>query len=236
MPVTREVIVASLLVLAHVVGCKSRTDRATPVSDAGAGNQPDASRPGDLALRRYAFNPDASSAPFARPCEGPHPYIDAASGFVACANGSLHRPQKGVCPSPTLPRARVLAKPSVGKMECARDADCREKRFGRCEYGTSMGHQIGTRCTYGCTRDEECAKGWLCVCGEPAGQCQRAHCSVDSDCGDGLLCASFGQRDTEKGFACQTPADECGGDNDCARSYQCLLAEGGRRTCGARIP
>jgi hypothetical protein len=73
----------------------------------------------------------------------------------------------------------------------------------------------------------------LCFCPDEtrAGECQRASCSSDADCGGGL-CASYDAqpRCGHRAFACQRPDDECLVDADCAGLDVCTVRDG-RRVC-----
>jgi hypothetical protein len=79
-----------------------------------------------------------------------------------------------------------------------------------------------TSCFYGCVTDEECGAGKACVCGDPVGQCMRALCKSDGDCGE-LSCMSY----THPGdcgpslLACHTPQDRCQTDRDCPGFMKC---------------
>jgi hypothetical protein len=105
---------------------------------------------------------------------------------------------------------------------------------GYCTYGF-LG---GVMCAYGCLEDSECEPGYACQCGSNIGSCVPADCRTDADCAPGLLCTEF---DASRGcgtftFACQTPDDTCGGDDDCGPAgHSCSggLAHG-PRTCGEK--
>jgi hypothetical protein len=77
----------------------------------------------------------------------------------------------------------------------------------------------GSYCEYGCVTDTDCAQGYVCLCGNPVGQCVPASCGADGDCGN-ALCVSYTQSPGCGGtaFRCQSPLDECASDLDCASS------------------
>jgi hypothetical protein len=123
------------------------------------------------------------------------------------------------------------------------DTDCVALPEGRCLTIPGVSAPCGpgqpsTVCVYGCTVDEDCGDGQICVCGVPTGRCVAAGCTTNADC-DGLYCASNGSPDTLTAFTCQTPRDTCMIDADCPASTQpytrasCAPAE--ERTC-ATVP
>ena len=145
------------------------------------------------------------------PCENPTPVGD---GFERCGDGPIHRPSVEVCTS-SLPRpvADPIAPPLDG--QCQSDADCVDMPHGYCETGVQA---PGMFCQYGCVKDADCGAGFICLCGDPVGECVSSSCTSDADCGAGLRCQSY---DSSHGcgflsFACQTPDDTCGSDADCA--------------------
>ncbi|HEX2870847.1 MAG TPA: ferritin-like domain-containing protein [Polyangiaceae bacterium] len=147
------------------------------------------------------------------PCNNPVP---VAPGYERCANGTIHRVAIEACTS-SLPRpAPSVALPGGN---CETDADCTEKPHGYCNVtaGAGAGAGAGAYCSYGCVTDADCLADYICVCGEPIGQCAYSTCKSDADCGGELRCqsydASFGCDSV--GFACQTPQDACGSDTDC---------------------
>lgn len=148
------------------------------------------------------------------PCNAPS---EVSPGYESCDNGTVHRPEIEDCPS-QLPRlaSMKIAPPVEGS--CTADTDCADMPHGYC---TTGGQLPGTFCAYGCVKDSECGDGNICMCGEPVGHCVSASCTSDRDCGAGLRCQSY---DQSQGcgilsFACQSPADTCGGDADCAGGY-----------------
>jgi hypothetical protein len=112
---------------------------------------------------------------------------------------------------------------------CSADADCDERPNGYCNLSS---FEPSCYCNYGCTNDEECGEGRICLCGSPVGQCVPADCRSDADCGQGLRCTSYV---TEPGcggtgFRCQTPEDDCASDSDCDQGSQCS-SDGVSHTC-----
>ncbi|HEX4339729.1 MAG TPA: ferritin-like domain-containing protein [Polyangiaceae bacterium] len=147
------------------------------------------------------------------------PETDAGTlgGYETCQGGVLHRTKKAECPS-SIPRPGIIV-PSTGGApstvnQCQRDADCTEKPHGFCEPGTQI---LAGFCSYGCIDDSECMAGQICACGDPIGRCTNAACTVDSECATGL-CASYVPAPGCPGiaFACQSEADTCLSDADCA--------------------
>lgn len=172
------------------------------------------------------------------PCEDPQ---QLPGGFVACANGSLHRPEPGVCPS-SVPRPDPVHDNFGGAPSDCYDADCADlgDQAFCSEYPYCWGSAVatGVQCWLGCTTDADCPAGRVCLCGEhfavpgiPTGLCIEARCQSDADCPSGLLCASAMGDYEELTFACQTPQDECGGNLDCEE--YCAVTLGGSRECGS---
>ncbi|HEY6079258.1 MAG TPA: ferritin-like domain-containing protein, partial [Polyangiaceae bacterium] len=69
--------------------------------------------------------------------------------------------------------------------------------------------------------------GAICECGFPispsGGVCRNAGCRVDSDCGPGLLCATYATFCGYGGFACQSVRDQCASDLDCGGMGSCYM-------------
>jgi len=159
------------------------------------------------------------------PCDAPMP---AGDGYERCDDGTVHRPAIKECTS-KLPRPPVMTAPTPQDV-CASDADCTMKPHGYCVEGGGDAPP-GLYCEYGCVKDSECGDGQICVCGDPVGQCAQAKCKSDADCGAGLRCQSY---DSSNGcgilaFACQTPADTCASEADCAGEY--CDASAGKFSC-----
>jgi hypothetical protein len=171
---------------------------------------------------------DGPSPSLALVCE---PWI--RGGWERCNGGVLHRLEIAQCPS-QLPRPFPLAlrdeDAGPPMIECERDVDCTERAHGECVLSESS----DTYCRYGCTRDDECAPGFACVCGHTIGRCQRARCRSDADCGDGLRCLGWDSPGCGGGYplSCQTAEDECIGDADCGAGEVCGLGYyADRRRC-----
>ncbi len=168
-------------------------------------------------------------------CENP---IDVGGGFVRCDAGQVHRASPGSCPS-EVPRAEQIGDPMLCSVEmgcCSFDADC----AGPNQYcASSSGLELGPSCQTGCIEDADCGAGMICLCGDlPMGQCVSAQCKVDDDCSGDLLCTNWVTDDgcgARVEFACQTPADECGGPGDCQEGQECILVDGFRR-CEVSLP
>lgn len=158
-------------------------------------------------------------------CENPQPRIGPdgqPTGFVDCANGFSHRESKATCGT-TLPRSTTCGSgvpiddAGIALGECAADGDCTAQTNGYCEL--SVGGLVGASCfcNYGCRTDADCATGMICACGAPVGQCvPTQNCLTDADCGPGLLCVTSSDGACGFTFACQTAADTCSSDADCA--------------------
>jgi len=169
------------------------------------------------------------------PCNGPAELTSPPSGYVMCTSGMIHRPEKRQCPE-TIPRASTI---DAGA-DCHRDADCTAKPHGHCEWLSGLTQTSGTICVYGCVRDEECAAGQICLCGEVTGTCVgSANCVTDSDCGGSLLCAGYYEVCEQTRFACQSPEDTCGGSGDCQSTPSCpgcnaCIKTGTKASCAMR--
>jgi hypothetical protein len=152
-----------------------------------------------------------------------------APGIQACDYGRfVHRIEALSCP---LPERNPPGSPgSVDDAECDRDDDCAGDeyciRFSDIDGGTYH------RCVKPCVEDSDCGVGRLCACEPrrrsvgsepvPLGTCRSATCTSDADCGPNSFCRAPVDLescqvplDTWFRFACQTPADECSGANEC---------------------
>jgi hypothetical protein len=160
----------------------------------------------------------------------------------------MHRARIADCPS-LLPRASGGQCTSIGgamaELPCAQDADCTARPLGACMLVPTT-HYPGCGCVYGCTRDADCAAGQICECADPVGQCRAAACTDDSRCPAGSLCASADLGwggctffPPARGYQCQTTADVCLTDLQCAApSPACAFsAAAGTRGCHeAQVP
>jgi hypothetical protein len=206
---------------------------------------------GILCLGANSCEEDATRAPTRR-ASACVPGDTLAGGYERCANGLVHRPAAGVCPS-VVPRpgpadsgattasdggtARFVPSPTL---ECLQDSDCDAAPYGYCWV------DVAQYCRYGCVTDSDCEADEVCRCGELTGSCQPAACRTDADCGAGLLCGSNGSDAfCAQGLACQTPEDECAGDADCPSGQTCVrlpldpsqpaLGLGTKRVCASLV-
>jgi hypothetical protein len=129
------------------------------------------------------------------PCVEPTPLLIAGqdTGYDTCSGGILQRRAATACPS-LLP------------------ASCANEDAG-------VAADSGEACTQGCTSDNDCIFGFICVCGDPIGVCEQASCKTDADCPNGSSCAEYDPNDLAcgtVGFACQSPYDQCLTNADCA--------------------
>lgn len=183
-------------------------------------------------------------------CRNPRPL---ANGYVQCTGDWLHRPSKAACP------IRIDSgqggegggghdgggnSGAGGFGEgCTTDADCTARPYGHCEETRAA---FGAACYYGCSVDEDCGAGEICVCGPKAGVCSQADCVTDADCGDGV-CAGNSLAHVGGAvcdavvaapyrFACQTSEDECTGNDDCGSDQeQCAFTVNARRCEGESV-
>lgn len=170
-------------------------------------------------------------------CRNPQPRTVGGepTGFVDCEGGSSYRVEKRDCPS-FVPRANVECKPLYAVPDggyagnCKTDADCTASPNGYCSLPSGAGNILPTcSCNYGCIRDEDCGAGRICFCGNPVGYCAPAtNCTTDHDCGGSFSCMTYVTNPGCGGtaFACQTAADNCVNDTDCAVGSQCTLVNG----------
>jgi hypothetical protein len=134
-----------------------------------------------------------------------------------------------------VPRAAAVTNYSPLYDECEFDAECSALPHGHC--APREGGQVRI-CVPGCVTDQDCDPGRICACDDPVGRCVPATCTSRADCTPGFECASYttGPGCFATGFACQTPADGCGGeaDNICVGLFAnptfCVFQED-RRQC-----
>jgi hypothetical protein len=217
-----------------VAGCSSSSgpdgamDRPTKAADGGFVDTglADTGATGDAPTTRAKFL-----------CNAPVPLVQGAdTGFDVCDTGFVHRSSVHACPS-ALPRStacgglRVDAGVDAGNVGCSADTDCTAHPDGMCSASDPLVGVPGAGCScyYGCQSDSDCGAGKICLCGSPVGVCVSSSCSTDADCGAGSLCTmstATGTCPSGVPFACQTPQDTCGGDQDC-------MGEAGRsKACG----
>ena len=166
-----------------------------------------------------------------RECKSPQPVLRAGkdTGMVKCAGGWTHRARAADI-SATVPRDTTCDQSyghGHGESQCAMDRECTAQAFGRCVtgyLGPPGGLLIPCHCRYGgCVRDADCRSDEICVPGEFAGECVRATCTTEADCGDGL-CASGGVAS----YSCQESGDECNSAADCGWREVCTDGQGSR--------
>ena len=127
--------------------------------------------------------------------------------------------------------------PSAPDFRCEFDSDCTEAANGDCYFYIDSYDQIyeGTRCSYGCEVDADCAAGTVCECSGGNHRCVAANCVTDDDCDANQLCIrtdAFDGCSTNIHYACQTPRDECAQNSDCPGDAECDFdSEVGRHTC-----
>jgi hypothetical protein len=169
----------------------------------------------------------ACSAPATplRICDDPGPILirGAQTGFDFCTGGPAHRSKIVACAA----FEHAAGKCGGTEMfpmssECANNADCIGKQIFAPVCFAAPGN-VSCSCAPSCVNDADCGPDALCQCGDPISFCRQALCRTDADCEDGALCMdseieSCGVR----GFACQSPLDECLSSLDCAAGIQCI--------------
>lgn len=168
------------------------------------------------------------------------PVLDPVTGLVTCGEGYTHRPKPQACSVPaTAPAGDAPARPAPvradGSVVCNEDPNvCSTYQYGYCDYADG---QVPT-CQSGCVIDQDCGAGSICICDHSesptGGACRPSQCASDLDCGDGY-CASYWQICGRGGFACQSAADECSTNAECAGgtcSYDSAL---GHRACNNAV-
>lgn len=105
--------------------------------------------------------------------------------------------------------------------QCEFDSDCTDGFNGDCYFYNESTDRVylGTRCSYGCQVDSDCAFGSVCECTGGNNRCVPANCATDADCGEGRLCLRTEYFDgcfDNPYYACQTPLDRCAQNADCA--------------------
>jgi hypothetical protein len=182
-----------------------------------------------------------------------NPKADPLTGLVTCAEGYQHRPKAIDCqfnPTKAYPGG---AGASSGGSSSSGSSQPRADGTEPCasepsicdqyEYGYCPDSQV---CLSGCVNDFDCATGEICVCDDAqsptGGSCRRSACTVDAECGPGMLCATFDLRQGHFGpavelLACQSPGDTCAASADCQESYACEWnATTQTRACEAPCP
>ena len=162
------------------------------------------------------------------------------TGFVRCGTSDVwHRALVLDCPT-LLPRAGWGCSSALGGVvdePCMTDLDCTTRALGFCTT-VPTSHYPGCGCVYGCITDADCEAGQICECGDPVGRCRSASCTRDADCEAGSVCASTDLgwggctwTPPERGYECQSSADTCLTDADCASPLPACAFEAGTRTC-----
>ena len=167
------------------------------------------------------------------PCGTAVPVVDATTGLEQCSRGYQRRVGPANCPS-SVPRTAPIPAYNAAIDQCEHDADCSTATYGRYAHCGARSGGFARACVEGCKLDADCEPGNVCLCGDPVGRCVRAGCSTGDDCAPGFDCASFaadpGCFSTQ--FACQSAADSCGADGDCAgispNAAFCVYASGSR--------
>jgi hypothetical protein len=180
-----------------------------------------------LGLSAAACGAKESPTPSPFACESPQPATGTADGFVRCEGEWMHRPEVRECQD-ALPRPTMCTEDPAS--HCRQDADCTDMPNGACTPGFDDG---GCYCEYGCRNDAECGPGFICMCGDPVGQCAPATCTVDADCDEGL-CANYDASPNcyNISFACQSADDQCASSSDCPDFLECTIVEGeAHRSC-----
>jgi hypothetical protein len=216
-------------------GCWGRSDEPQPAPERG---------PGGTTLTGAAGSGAGGSVALAsqfHACNDPEP-LDG--GWERCANGLVHRPVVGQCPS-QLPRAQAIdpaiiqriypnyapgsgtgGSMGVDRPACERDGDCKAGPYGYCEPGYLGEGSPAVICRYGCVSDSDCSAGSVCVCnGGPIGSCVQSSCSSDADCEGDAMCAGY---TSEPGcnlpaVGCQTSRDTCAIRADCGERQECTM-------------
>lgn len=198
------------------------------------------SRPGRALLLVTAVScgePATTAIQFDLRCEDPVAITQpdgAASGFVRCADGFVHRQAAVECTMPAAPAS--CASDGSGTDTCTTSADCDERPDGACLNDPSVLEGCG--CVYGCRTDADCATGEVCACAGAAGEwptCIPAGCQSGADC-DGL-CGLSARRDgcsgveyelgcLEQSSACRVDCDEAVGCYDNPGIPACEIVSG----------
>jgi len=146
------------------------------------------------------------------------------SGYIKCADGTIHREEARDC-DPT-----ITAQACVGDepfKSCMTDADCIDKPHGKCIHsGPAFENpEASCGCAYSCTNDAECGEDAVCVCpgivetGVTWPKCvSTLACKTDADCASGE-CGITSYNDgcfQQVGLQCRAAGDVCRVDADCA--------------------
>jgi hypothetical protein len=129
------------------------------------------------------------------------PEMDAATGIVTCAEGTVHRTRSSRCAranpnaAPLEPDPRPPAKGLSVPVDCTNDSSaCNEFRHPYCAETPDvpwLNVPYGKVCTSRCLTDSDCGDGGLCRCeGGEYGICTQDSCDSDADCRQ-FLCTSY---------------------------------------------
>ena len=170
-----------------------------------------------------AFAACSTAAPV-RVCDDPGPLLirGAETGFDFCTNGPAHRSKIVACAAFEHAARKCGGTEMFPEVsQCATNADCVGKEpKGVC---VAAPGNVTCSCAPSCVNDADCGPDSLCQCGDPISFCRQALCHSDADCDGGALCMdSQIEGCGERGFACQSPLDECLSSLDCAGGVQCI--------------
>jgi hypothetical protein len=161
---------------------------------------------------------------------------------VGCAEGYVYRPVSNRCGAQNGSEGNDAAPPVdplprvEGFVDCTADASiCEAYQYGYCE--RLLGPSPSDSCRSGCAVDADCGEGGSCRCaeGESVGTCSFDSCDSDAECEPGYHCAALKTSVCGPGlssFRCQTPDDECLGNEDCALNEVCSDDGEGTLRCG----
>jgi len=156
--------------------------------------------------------PGSSSAAPLQTAPAPVPSIDKLAnaeplliagkptGYVTLPSGLIVRQSVQECPS-QLPTRGCPNRDTYGGA-CQKDSDCQQSANGYCH---RRGLEAGCSCDYGCTRDEQCGTGRVCVCGNPVGVCVDARCDEKTACTG--VCSTFLKDGGYAPMACREHAE-----------------------------
>jgi hypothetical protein len=146
----------------------------------------------------------SSSAAIKKP--PPHPtgrpdvILGRPTGYVFVTDYLLVRDQIVECPK-RIPRdvSQCTAPYRKKNATCLNDSECTGKPNGWCTaHGLSM---APCACRYGCTLDNECDKGEVCVCADPVGFCAAAPC-METGCERGVCALRMHSEGFMDAFEC----------------------------------
>lgn len=176
-------------------------------------------------LTLFGFAACTTPAAPLRACDDPGPDLirGAETGFEFCTNGPSHRPKIVACPAFEHAAGKCGGTEMSPELSgCATNADCTALQTPRDICVAAPGN-VSCSCAPSCTDDADCGPKSLCQCGDPISFCRQALCRTDADCEGGALCM-----DSEielcgvRGFACQSPLDECLSGLDCPGEIPCI--------------